>query len=492
MAKKGSVTVFFALILSLMVSLLCAGMESVRNAAARTQILCSVDTGLYSLFGQYDRKLLEDYDLFFLDGSCGGGSLKMARIYDNLESWMRPVLQQNGQKLRIQQGGFTGYRLATDEDGEVFYRQVIRYMRDTLGSQGVGLLVKRLDERQKQTEKAENAGNRVESGTMEGYNAEMDQASRNSQAAREQAQAQGEGKGQNGGGGVFSDGSSGKVVNPITIIQRIRKRGILELVLPRNRELSGNSVEKSSLVSGRTLQRGLAMPGTGEKDRSYTSQILFQQYLMEKLGNYRKPAKGGLKYQTEYILTGNCNDLKNLKSVARKLLMVREGVNYAHLLSDFGKRMEARALALTIASTFLIPPAAGIVEGALLLCWAFAESILDVRELFDGGKVPLVKSAQDWQISLGNLPRLLDGLDSLRKRTNRGLSYEDYLQIFLMARSREEKLRRGMDMIEASIRSQAGRNHFRLDSCIAAVEASVDVKIGKKKTITAIKQYCYD
>ena len=50
--KKGSITIFLALILSLVLSLVCASIESVRMAAARTQILNSMDIGLYSLFGQ--------------------------------------------------------------------------------------------------------------------------------------------------------------------------------------------------------------------------------------------------------------------------------------------------------------------------------------------------------------------------------------------------------------------------------------------------------
>lgn len=37
--KKGSITIFLALILSLVLSLVCASIESVRMAAARTQIL---------------------------------------------------------------------------------------------------------------------------------------------------------------------------------------------------------------------------------------------------------------------------------------------------------------------------------------------------------------------------------------------------------------------------------------------------------------------
>ena len=62
--ERGSITLFLALILSLLLSLVCTSIESVRMASARTQILNSMDIGLYSVFGQYDRKLLEEYDLF--------------------------------------------------------------------------------------------------------------------------------------------------------------------------------------------------------------------------------------------------------------------------------------------------------------------------------------------------------------------------------------------------------------------------------------------
>ena len=60
MAKKGSITVFLALILSLLLSLVGTSIQSVQAAAARTQILSSLDIGLYSLFGQYDPTLLKE------------------------------------------------------------------------------------------------------------------------------------------------------------------------------------------------------------------------------------------------------------------------------------------------------------------------------------------------------------------------------------------------------------------------------------------------
>ena len=57
MEKKGSITVFLALILSLLLSLVATSIQSVQAAAARTQILNSMDIGLYSLFDVFPAPL---------------------------------------------------------------------------------------------------------------------------------------------------------------------------------------------------------------------------------------------------------------------------------------------------------------------------------------------------------------------------------------------------------------------------------------------------
>lgn len=489
MVKRGSITVFLALILSLVTALVCTGIESVRMAAARTQILNGADIGLYSLFGQFDREMLKDYDLFLLDGSCGDGSLDLASVYDNFSSYMKPVLKQNSQKLSVVQGGFSAYRLLTDEEGEPFYNQVVQYMKETLGSQGVSLLLDKMKDRKEKTDQAEQAGQQAENGDIiENYDAEMEENNRKNEEALAEAE-------KNPEGGELEDEDNvtappQKVVNPISIIRRIRKMGILELVIPGNKGVSDGQVQAGSLLSRREKQRGMPMYEPEKTDTSYTSQILFQQYLMEKLGNYIAPGKGGLKYQTEYILGGKTGDIENLKSVARRLLLIREGVNMVHLVSDGTKRAQAAGLAAAIASAFLIPPATGVIEAALLLCWAFGESILDVRELLDGGKVPLVKSAADWQLSLENLAELLNGLDSVRRGSEDGMSYEDYLQVLLLGVSREEKITRAMDMIELCVREK-GRKNFRMDSCIVAAEVFVDVKANKRKVFNVTRSYGY-
>ena len=42
----------------------------------------------------------------------------------------------------------------------------------------------------------------------------------------------------------------------------------------------------------------------------------------------------------------------------------------------------------------------------ILLAWAYGEAIMDIRTLISGGKVPLVKNAEDWKLSLSGLMQL--------------------------------------------------------------------------------------
>lgn len=182
--KKGSITIFLALILSLVLSLVCASIESVRMAAARTQILNSMDIGLYSLFGQYDRTLLEDYELFALYAG-GKEELDMASVYDDFQTYMKPVLKQNSQKLELLQGGFNGYQLLSDGKGEIFYQQAVQYMRETLGSQGVQTLLGKLKDQEKKTEDAEKKGEQAENkGTLDSYDSAITDAAQKSEEAK--------------------------------------------------------------------------------------------------------------------------------------------------------------------------------------------------------------------------------------------------------------------------------------------------------------------
>lgn len=221
-------------------------------------------------------------------------------------------------------------------------------MRETLGSQGVQTLLGKLKDQEKKTEDAEKKGEQAENkGTLDSYDSAItDAAQKSEEAKKEQEQQKKQGDfsdaGNGGNGDDFTGGVDESVENPIPIIRRVRKMGLLDLVVPSERGISDAVTDRKSLTSGRKLQTGLMLDTDIRSDNSYTSGILFGQYLLKKLGNYRRPAAAGLNYQVEYILGGKNSDRENLKSVAGKLLVIRQGVNMAYLLSDGGKRIQGR------------------------------------------------------------------------------------------------------------------------------------------------------
>ena len=63
-----------------------------------------------------------------------------------------------------------------------------------------------------------------------------------------------------------------------------------------------------------------------------------------------------LDYEIEYLLFGNASDRENLSDAVHRLLAVRSGLNLIHILSDSGKREQARALAAVITGAGSITP----------------------------------------------------------------------------------------------------------------------------------------
>ena len=511
---KGSMTIFMTLMLCVMISMISTGLWSVQTAAARTQILNGVDIGLYSLFAQYDRTLLSEYDIFALDASGQDGKLDLASVYDDFSAYMLPVFMQNSQKLIVLEGGLGGYALLTDDGGDVFYHEAVRYMQETLWAQGITALQNRLGGRQASLSEAEAAGERLEHGnTMGDYDNEMNSAAQRSQEAERQRAAQsssGDGSrfggpgGQGGDGFAGSDGSGGTVPfeeapagasgpeNPIPTIKRIRNMDLLMLVMPPTKSISSRDIRGKVLLSGRVRQQGMGMIGWYQPDGNVLNDLLFHQYVMSKLPNFLRPASSGLVYQVEYLIGRKTSDRENLERVVKRLLLIREGANAIYLAGDSEKMTQVKLLASAIAGTFLVPPAAVVIEAALVACWAFAESILDVRELLSGGKIPLKKTPADWQLSLENLPTLLDRLDTDRRSSPDGLSYQEYLEILLMGVDRREKLKGMMDMIELTLRDRPGWEEFRLDSCVVGAKASVDVLANGSKVFLVERMFGYE
>lgn len=107
-----------------------------------------------------------------------------------------------------------------------------------------------------------------------------------------------------------------------------------------------------------------------------------------------------LKYQIEYLIAGNDSDVDNLRSVAGRICAIREAANALYLLSSSEKRLEIQGAALVACGLLLLPWLIPVLEAAILLGWAFAESVYDVKSLLSGGCIPLLKDDDSWHYGL--------------------------------------------------------------------------------------------
>ena len=74
-SHKGEISIYLSLVFTLIISLTLAVITGARGAALQVAYECAVESALLSAFGEYNRELLERYDVFFIDLSYLSNSL---------------------------------------------------------------------------------------------------------------------------------------------------------------------------------------------------------------------------------------------------------------------------------------------------------------------------------------------------------------------------------------------------------------------------------
>lgn len=464
--SEGAITVFLSLISVLLLSLLCTSVESARIQGCRAKAAMSLDLGLFSLFGEFENKMLDQYDLFFMDGAMGGGSFSKESLNQKLKSYMEyNVTPGKGHiltgfdpfKLSLDETEITGYQLATDGNGEVFYQQAVRFMKENAGTELVNELLQLKEDAQKMQEAGELYEQREKTVSQE-----LEQLEEKQKEAEE----------------VLTPETEALAVpdseNPLTVIGKLKKKGLMKLVL-------GEQSVSEKTLSGSVPSKRTRKSGNLKVQKEYsgvTSDLLFQEYLFGRFSLFTDGEKtGALDYELEYILCGKNTDEKNLRSVINRLLVMREGANFLYLANDPAKKQEADAMAMLLTGWIPIAGVQTVTSYALLLAWAYGESLLDVRELLAGGKVPLFKDGESWRLSLSQIPDLVELLEGTKGTSENGLSYGGYLQILFMLGSQSKYPMRALDLVESNLKKLSGLEHFRADHMISKIEASAEYTI---------------
>jgi hypothetical protein len=123
------------------------------------------------------------------------------------------------------------------------------------------------------------------------------------------------------------------------------------------------------------------------------------------------------------------------------------------------------------------PLLVNILAVALLLAWAFAESVIEVRALLSGKKIPILKNPRNWNLSLSNLANLSEELDSSSDDEN-GIDYEGYLKMLMYFEKQNKKTMRSLDLIELTVQKESSNGNFKIDNCTQQFTTTIDYSVG--------------
>ena len=479
------VTVYLTLCLAVLLSLCLALIDGVRRNGARMEAECIADIGLYSIMAEYHRELLTQYNLFAIDSSYGTAQCGKANTASHLRKYITKNLSyedillsdffyRDFLSLELKQAELTKGQILTDYGGTVFRRCAAEAVKDDVG---LGLL----QELREWTEVVEVNG--LEEGKEEEKKQELDgkigewaEAYNGTEVETEEGEIE-----------------TLEIANPTSALEAKKSLGILRLVIGEEDRLSQNRIQAGNLVMSR-MERGQINRGNIECEElddggRLVEKFAFQEYLLRYMGRYGDEREGdALRYQIEYLVAGKESDVENLRSVANRLCLLREAANAMYLLSDTKKRQQIEFAAGLVCTLVMLPELTPLLEGAILLGWAYAESVYDVKSLLAGGKVPLLKDENSWHYSLGSA---LAGSLQDETQDGDGLDYKDYLRIFMMIADTDTLTARAMNMVEADIRETPGNAGFRLDGCYAVVEACVRIGSAYGYEYEIIRQSSY-
>lgn len=468
-----SLSVYFTLLLACIGAFILAVVEIARYSGLDSDAGEYTNLAEESLFAGYQPVLLNEYDMFWLDGRFGGESFSIeageaemeALLYDNL--WNR---EKNFYKMQAEGVTVETYLLATDREGKVFQSQASAAYKAKFGEIAAEEILSHIKGIQDAKNNGEDPEGKISPAESTLANIKKQQAAQraagkggNSAKETSQKAAPSPHHSLKGESPASSPGN-----NPLEENRKLRGYGILSLVLPQGANLSEKSVDTGSCLMKRNCKKGT---DSGAVKSGAADRILMQQYIKRYGGNFLEPKdQGGLSYGEEYVIAGKSSDKANLEYVVKELLLVREIANFAYLNTDEAKQAEALAAATALAGISVNPPLIEVVKQGILAAWAFGESVCDVKILLSGGKVPLIKTAAEWNTDLSGIGDVATGNYS---GADRGFCYEDYLQAFLYVLSTKKASYRCMDLMEYTMK-KAGYEHAKMDSMILRMKIQAD------------------
>lgn len=296
------------------------------------------------------KELLEHYDVFAIEAGYESGTYSEQNLLDRL-SYYGADMENDIKRIR----------LFTDQNGELFMDQAGKYMKHKYG-------ISWADKYLGSTSIWKNQERQADEITRE----EKAQTDRLEELlSGQEMELPGE-------------------ENPLEHVAGLKQAPILNLVLPKETQVSEKQVVSEDMPENRENQTGHGTFEDVESEGGTLDSVLLGGYIQEHFADFLDEPKGGsLDYEVEYILAGRQSDRENLEAVANKLVLLRFVPNYLYLQTNSTRQAEARAAAGTLCTLLAVPAVTEAVAQGILLAWAYGESVMDVRTLLNGKRLQL-------------------------------------------------------------------------------------------------------
>lgn len=295
-------------------------------------------------------------------------------------------------------------------------------------------------------------------------------------------------------------------ITSLNKIYQILKEGAAGLVI--DGEISDKTIDYSDLAD--TCVSG-SYGGDGISNIDIR-QALVSEYIISRYAGYTDYIEKNdravgrlLDYEIEYILCGRQSDKDNLNEVLFKLVLIREGLNLSYLVTDVQKKNECFGLALQLlgytGNMVLIKAA----QYFIMSIWAYAESVMELRELYAGESIATVKNADNWITDINTVissgaaglkTSLFSDKNKAGKETGstagyNSLDYMDYMRILLLIKDRTARNAGIMSAMEL-VMIALGHEDFRMKEYIyEASGTAVFIYVKNGQTYSQKLEYSY-
>lgn len=479
MNNKGRIVVFISLMTAAMLVLITLVLQVVVLSAARSKNVIATRLSMSDIKACYNSYIFEHYHILLFDKTAGG------RGEAYLEEWLE---QAYAEKLGVEytdvHAAITDMTMLTDQSYAPLKKQMQEYMVYAMAEQGVQAGVDQIKEKtggqdgtlpeelKEDMESAEPKADGMDDSSVDGASdvSVSDVESMDTENSTVQPE----------------------VDDPRDYTKKLSSSIILNLVLPGDKMVSDAAV---SLVDAPSLRVGGFFSHYKEVDRDFDSMVplldglgalgswqdsltdtgIQLAYIGQVFNSYKeeKNDTAVLAYEQEYLIAGKSSDYENLKSVAHRMIGIRYPINYIGLIRQPDKMQTLTELATSIAGAapYLIPALKYFLAG----CWAYIESIADVRILFDGKKAPFMKNADNW---ITDIEHISESLSKETEDAENGLDYQAYLSI-LQAMNIDGVTARMLDLMQ--INTMQEEPDFRILHAAVSFEADFESTFGGQR-----------